>query len=122
MALWLEPYHLTSTEWACIGILLGGDTSPSHIAETLQVSPPMATKIIAKLKDRGIVERLDNTTDRRSTLIVLSASGHEKAHEIEDVIRNGMRQLMAGVSREHLLSYLVVLHYLADLPTPLKLS
>jgi MarR family transcriptional regulator for hemolysin len=118
MALWLDQFHLTATEWACIGILLRGNTSPSQMAEILQVTPPMVTKIIGKLSHFQLVERLDNKTDKRAVVIRLTPQGVATASDIDQVIRAGMKRLMSGVSPEHMEAYLSVLHYLAELPTP----
>jgi DNA-binding MarR family transcriptional regulator len=59
-----------------------GPVPVGHIAEIEHVRPPTASKIIAKLEDRGLVQRTADPDDRRCALIELSAAGREYLDEV----------------------------------------
>src|SRR5262249_51857201 len=56
---------LTRREW-------GGALSPRALAEAERVQPPTLTKIVAKLEERGLVQRTPHPTDGRQ--VILSAT------------------------------------------------
>jgi DNA-binding MarR family transcriptional regulator len=52
-----------------------GSLTPSGIADLERISRPTATKIVAKLRERGLVTAVEDETDRRSYLLTLSPDG-----------------------------------------------
>lgn len=53
----------------------GGPMMMSQLAEQEGISKPSATGIVGRLVDKGMVERRDDPTDRRSAIIVITAAG-----------------------------------------------
>jgi DNA-binding MarR family transcriptional regulator len=52
-----------------------GPISPSHLAELERIQRPTATKLIAKLEEKGLVTRESDPVDGRSCLVRVSADG-----------------------------------------------
>ena len=52
-----------------------GSLTPSGIAEIEGISRPTATRIVAKLRDRGLVTAAEDVDDRRSCVLALSSDG-----------------------------------------------
>jgi DNA-binding MarR family transcriptional regulator len=67
---------LTPTMRAAVGtIAREGPLTLGELAASEQVAPPTVTKVVAKLEDRGLVEREGDPTDRRVARVVLSDLG-----------------------------------------------
>ena len=67
---------LTPTMRAAVGtIAREGPLTLGELAASEQVAPPTVTKVVAKLEDRGLVEREADPTDRRVVRVVLSDRG-----------------------------------------------
>jgi DNA-binding MarR family transcriptional regulator len=58
-----------------------GALSPRELAEQERVQPPTMTKIVAKLEERGLVQRTPHPTDGRQ--VVLSATEVGRAAVVE---------------------------------------
>jgi DNA-binding MarR family transcriptional regulator len=67
---------LTPTMRAAVGTIAGeGPLTLGELAAIEQVAPPTATKVVAKLEERGLVEREDDPSDRRVVRVMLSDAG-----------------------------------------------
>lgn len=67
---------LTPTMRAAVGtISREGPLTLGELAASEHVAPPTITKAVAKLEDRGLVEREADPTDRRVARVVLSDLG-----------------------------------------------
>jgi DNA-binding MarR family transcriptional regulator len=52
-----------------------GPLTPSELAAHERVQRPTATRVLARLEELGLIERAPDPTDRRSSLISVSAGG-----------------------------------------------
>lgn len=59
----------------------GGPIIMSDLGEELGVTPRNVTKLVDELETEGLVRRLPHPSDRRATLIELTAKGREKIDE-----------------------------------------
>ncbi|WP_432844284.1 MarR family transcriptional regulator [Dactylosporangium sp. CA-092794] len=67
---------LTITQLSALTSLeLAGALTPRELAEHERVQPPTLTKIVAKLEDRGLVQRSPHPTDGRQVILSASESG-----------------------------------------------
>lgn len=72
---------LTVTQLSALASLeLAGAMTPRELADVERVQPPTMTKIVAKLEERGLVQRTPHPTDGRQ--VILSAT--ELGREIHD--------------------------------------
>jgi DNA-binding MarR family transcriptional regulator len=69
---------LTATQLSALTSLqLGGALSPRELADAERVQPPTMTKIVAKLEERGLVQRTPHPTDRRQVILSATEAGRE---------------------------------------------
>jgi DNA-binding MarR family transcriptional regulator len=54
---------------------LAGALTPRELADAERVQPPTMTKIVAKLEERGLVQRTPHPTDRRQVLLAATEEG-----------------------------------------------
>ncbi|WP_432995829.1 MarR family winged helix-turn-helix transcriptional regulator [Dactylosporangium sp. CA-233914] len=67
---------LTMTQLSALTSLeLGGALTPRELAEIERVQPPTLTKIVAKLEERGLVQRSPHPTDGRQVILAASEPG-----------------------------------------------
>jgi DNA-binding MarR family transcriptional regulator len=67
---------LTVTQFSALTSLeLAGALSPRELAEAERVQPPTLTKIVAKLEDRGLVQRSPHPTDGRQVILSATEAG-----------------------------------------------
>ena len=73
---------LTLTQISALTSLgLAGALSPRELAEHERVQPPTMTKIIAKLEDRGLVQRTPHPTDGRQVVLHATEAGRAAVAE-----------------------------------------
>lgn len=58
-----------------------GPLSPTALAERERVQPPSMTRVIAALEERGLVLRAPHPSDRRQSVIEISAGGRAVIEE-----------------------------------------
>lgn len=67
---------LTATQLnALTSLELAGALTPRELADVERVQPPTMTKIIAKLEDRGLVQRSPHPTDGRQVILATTEAG-----------------------------------------------
>jgi DNA-binding MarR family transcriptional regulator len=79
---------LTVTQLSALTSLqLAGALSPRELADVERVQPPTMTKIVAKLEERGLVQRTPHPTDGRQVILAATEAGrailaqHERARD-----------------------------------------
>ena len=70
---------LTLSQWsALMTIELHGPMRIGDVAEREGVSAPTATRLVAMLEEKALVERTPDATDRRSSYVAISDRGREQ--------------------------------------------
>ncbi len=68
--------ELTQTQLSALTSLdLAGALTPRELAEAERVQPPTMTRIVGKLTDLGLVERVPHPTDGRQVILSTTRSG-----------------------------------------------
>lgn len=78
----LAPFGLTFSRFEVIALLFFARTNAlpmGKIGARLQVHPTSVTSLVNRLAADGLVERVDHPTDRRTTLVKLTARGKRLA-------------------------------------------
>src|SRR5919202_6619920 len=76
---------LSPTLSAALGtIARHGPLTPSQLAERERIQRPTATRILARLEETGLVERVSDPADKRSSLISASADGRALLRRLRD--------------------------------------
>ena len=60
---------------ALTSLELAGALTPRELADAERVQPPTMTKIVAKLEERGLVQRTPHPTDGRQVILAASEAG-----------------------------------------------
>ncbi|MEV6694475.1 MarR family transcriptional regulator [Micromonospora sp. NPDC051196] len=77
---------LTVTQLSALtSIRLGGALTPRELADVERVQPPTMTKIVAKLEERGLVQRTPHPTDGRQVILAVTEGGQAVLDQFERV-------------------------------------
>ncbi|MEJ8278148.1 MarR family transcriptional regulator [Pseudonocardia spirodelae] len=75
-----------------------GPRTPSAIARRLGLSSSSVTAVIDQLESAGLVERVDNPADRRSTLVTLAPGAQDRVRPVLDLLLSGIDRVAEGTS------------------------
>ena len=77
---------LTVTQVSALTSLqLAGALTPRELADAERVQPPTMTKIVAKLEERGLVQRTPHPTDGRQVILAPTEGGRAVLEQFERV-------------------------------------
>lgn len=78
-----EATGLTPTSTAALATIdRRGPLTPSELAEAERVKRPTVTRTLACLDREGLIERMPDPADRRSSLISVNAAGRERLRRL----------------------------------------
>lgn len=67
----------------------GGKSTPGKLLERLDFTAARLSAIIKSLESKGFVERIQNETDKRSTIVAMTEIGFQHFAKLrEDIVRN----------------------------------
>jgi DNA-binding MarR family transcriptional regulator len=106
----LEPLGLKPAHAGILGVIRQADgLSQQALGEKLGMFPSRLVAVLDELEGRGLVERRDSPTDRRSYALYLTAAGCEALEQIGRVARAHQDMLCAALDaseRTQLAEYL----------------
>jgi len=85
---------------ALTSLELCGALTPSELAETERVQPPTMTKLVARLEERGLVQRSPHPTDRRQVILSATESGRAMLAQYERARDEWLSRRLAELSPE----------------------
>jgi DNA-binding MarR family transcriptional regulator len=92
---------LTVTQLSALTSLeLAGALTPRELADTERVQPPTMTRIVAKLEERGLVQRTPHPTDGRQVILAATESGRAVLARFERARDEWLAQQLAELSPE----------------------
>src|SRR6185369_3886100 len=92
---------LTITQLSALTSLeLSGALTPRELAEIERVQPPTLTKIVAKLEDRGLIQRSPHPTDGRQVILSTTAAGQAVVAENRRLRDEWLATRLAGLSQD----------------------
>ncbi len=99
----LLDYDLTLQQMRAFAFVLArGQTPISRLAEALGIRPNVATGIIQRLVDRGLLERREDPDDRRVRLLSVTDQGFALIDELSGIVLGKGRELLDRLSDEQL--------------------
>ncbi len=111
----LYEFELSIPEWKLIGQLFEhGPMRLAEIAERLSVEAPLVTNLIDLLEKKELVERTFDKNDRRAKIIISTKKADRMIPEIDKKVKVIMNQLLVGVTREDLISYIKVMQAIVN--------
>ena len=112
---------LTPTQTSALATLYRcGPIPVGTLADEEQVAAPTATKIVEKLHAAGLVARVGDPTDRRITLVSLTAAGHDLLVELRDRKTAWLATRLAQLPADELARLTDALDVLEHLPAAPK--
>jgi DNA-binding MarR family transcriptional regulator len=79
-----------------------GPLTPSELAEIERIQRPTATRIVGRLEETGLVERLPDPADRRSFTVSATAEGRALMRKLRTRKNAYLARRLRGVSEEDL--------------------
>jgi DNA-binding MarR family transcriptional regulator len=77
-----------------------GALTPRELAEAERVQPPTITRIIARLEERGLIQRTPHPTDGRQVILAPSPAGRQMLVEYQRVRDEWLAQRVEHLSTE----------------------
>ena len=75
-----------------------GALTPRELAEAERVQPPTMTRIVARLEERGLIQRTPHPTDGRQVILAPSPLGRELLVEYQRVRDEWLANRIAGLT------------------------
>lgn len=95
----LLDYDLTLQQLRVFAFIVArGRTPITRIAEALDIRPNVATGIVQRLVDRGLVERQEDPTDRRVRLAAVTERGLALIEELSGIVVAKMREVLGRLN------------------------
>ncbi|PGH46343.1 DNA-binding transcriptional regulator, MarR family [Micromonospora sediminicola] len=92
---------LTVTQLSALTSLkLAGALTPRELADVERVQPPTMTKIVAKLEERGLVQRTPHPTDGRQVILAATEGGRAVLDQFERARNEWLASRLAALSEE----------------------
>lgn len=85
---------------ALISLDTAGALTPRELAEAERVQPPTMTRIVARLEERGLIQRTPHPTDGRQAILAPSPAGREVLIEYQRVRDEWLATRLAGLTAE----------------------
>lgn len=91
-------YGLAVTEWRVMAVLgLYPDLSAGAVAERTAMDKVAVSRAVARLLQRGFIERGTHGNDRRRSVLALSPKGFEVYDVVAPMVLESERRLLAGL-------------------------
>lgn len=107
----LGPLDLKAVEFSILVLVEGnGDVNQKQLGDALEVSAPNMAVTLDRMVERGWVERVRSTQDRRAMLIRLTGQGRElvdKAEKIARTMENSALRMLSPAERALLIEMLL---------------
>jgi DNA-binding MarR family transcriptional regulator len=85
---------------ALTSLQLAGALTPGELADAERVQPPTMTKIVARLEERGLVQRTPHPTDRRQVILGPTALGRAVLAQFERARDEWLARRLAELTAE----------------------
>lgn len=93
--------ELTATQLSALTSLqLAGALTPRELAETERVQPPTMTRIVAKLEERGLVQRTPHPTDGRQVILAATEEGRAVLTQVQRAREEWLACRLAALTPE----------------------
>lgn len=97
----LAEYNVTPVQYAVLKCLWQEDKlSPKQIAQEIALDASTITGILGRLENKNLIRRTPSNTDRRTLIIELTEEGRALQTDIDRVILEANRDVLAALSLE----------------------
>ncbi|MFE9202750.1 MarR family winged helix-turn-helix transcriptional regulator [Micromonospora sp. NPDC007230] len=92
---------LTGSQLSALTSLnLAGALTPRELSDVERVQPPTMTKIVAKLEERGLVQRTPHPTDGRQVILAATEGGRAVLEQFERARNQWLADQLAELTEE----------------------
>lgn len=99
----LLDYDLTLQQLRAFAFIVAHGQAPiNRVADALCVRPNVATGIVQRLVERGLIERREEPSDRRMRILTVTERGTELLNELSGMVVAHSRQFLDRLSDEQL--------------------
>jgi DNA-binding MarR family transcriptional regulator len=102
----LEPFELTPSDYAVLAALRRAgspyELAPNELYTTLERSSGGMTKMLKRIEKLGLVKRVRDPGDRRSTRVRLTTAGKRVEEEAFDAFLSSTHELLQSARRSDL--------------------
>jgi DNA-binding MarR family transcriptional regulator len=92
---------LTGSQLSALTSLnLAGALTPRELSDIERVQPPTMTKIVAKLEERGLVQRTPHPTDGRQVILAATEGGRAVLEQFERARNEWLADRLAALTEE----------------------
>jgi DNA-binding MarR family transcriptional regulator len=96
-----EAWEITPGQFRALGVLMRhGSMRLSALSEYLRIAPRSTTEVVDGLEDRGLVTREPDPTDRRATLVTLSAQGEQIGAKLREARQAEAERFFGSLSAD----------------------
>ncbi len=107
----MGPMHLKAVEFSILVLVASNENvNQKQLGKALDVSPPNLAVTLDRMVERGWVERVRSTEDRRSQIVVLTKAGQQlvqRAEKIAASMENDALSVLSPAERLLLLELLL---------------
>lgn len=94
--------HISRIHFGILAVLHHNQSPIMEIANEFLISKPQMTYIMNQLAEAGLVKRTVNPYDRRIKDTVLTAKGEDIFKRCDEYVKNNVRSMFAGLTKEEL--------------------
>ena len=96
----MEPFGLTTQQFSILMLVAdNGDVNQRQLGQALDISPPNMAVTLDRMAERGWIERVRSTRDRRAQQIHLTPSGRELAARTREIAATMEEPALEALSR-----------------------
>lgn len=119
----LEAYDVTPAQWAVLDTVRQGTSNrPAHIASMLGQERSSVTRVVERLRGKGLLAQSADPEDRRSVVLALTPTGRALVPQLIEASRDVNALYMRGLSKPeraslHALLVKMLVHVESELET-----
>ena len=96
----MEAHGLTTPQFSILMLVaVNGDVNQKQLGQALDISPPNMAVTLDRMAERGWIERVRSTRDRRAQQIHLTAAGRALAERTRKIAATMEEPTLAALSR-----------------------
>lgn len=106
----LEWYEISLEQWVVLSKLAEQENiNQKMLSVKAEKDPASLLRILDILERKGLIERRQNTGDRRSTSLYITTKGKDLKNELAPYIENRFKEITNGISEQEIEIYMKVL-------------
>lgn len=112
----LRPWGMTQAAWRTLWLLRAAEErfNQSQLALRLGIETPTLVRILDRMEKRELIRREADSQDRRQKYLALTAAGLALVEEIDAVVQDTRRRMLAGLADEELRAGIALFEKILD--------